>query len=167
MHKTLIAALVAAIFLPACETLPNSEPQGSTAKYAADNYRNVDCADQAEYDAQINRARTLYEALPKPHISQPFSAGLNKKAPARPVKIVPPNYPLRMQEFAIEGVCAIVFSVSPEGKAEDITPSCSDPAFENQAIRAIQKYEFEPAIMDGNSVWTTHVMQPVRFCLEP
>jgi len=67
--------------------------------------------------------------------------------PATLLETAAPNYPRINQRKGQEGWVEVNFMVDPNGKPYDITvaDSSQNPHFEKEAIRAVEKFSFEPA----------------------
>ena len=76
-----------------------------------------------------------------------------------------PNYPRDLEKAGVEGTVTVVFIVTEEGYVEDPrVESSSHPGFENEALRAISRWRYNPGEKDGKPV-RTHVRQPFSFRL--
>lgn len=73
--------------------------------------------------------------------------------PSRTVT-VPPKYPRTRQIQSQEGWVKLNFMIDPEGKPYDITvaESSNDTRFEESAVKSIEQWEYQPAILNGESI---------------
>jgi len=64
---------------------------------------------------------------------------------------VPPKYPRSAQRRNIEGWVDLVFTVTPGGEVANIEVIDADPAttFNDSAVEAVEKWQFEPVIENG------------------
>ena len=69
-------------------------------------------------------------------------------------KYVAPRYPRAAQRRGDSGWVDIVFTVTLDGSVKDVEVRKSQPdgVFDNAAIRAVEKWTFEPVIEAGNVV---------------
>ena len=69
-------------------------------------------------------------------------------------KYVAPRYPRAAQRRGESGWVDIVFTVTLDGSVRDVVVRNSQPdgVFDNAAIRAVEKWTFEPVIEDGTAV---------------
>jgi len=79
---------------------------------------------------------------------------------AKPIKRIPPKYPFNQQKKAQGGIVEIEFMVDREGKVfEPIVTNSTHPGFEENAVDAVKKYQFEPATLDGNPIISSDSMR--------
>ncbi len=69
-------------------------------------------------------------------------------------KYVAPKYPRSAERRNLSGYVDVVFTVNVEGKVEDIEIRGSEPGdvFVNSAVKAVERWEFEPVIENGATV---------------
>ncbi|MDX1480182.1 MAG: TonB family protein [Woeseiaceae bacterium] len=69
-------------------------------------------------------------------------------------RYVPPKYPRAAERRELSGYVDVIFTVTGDGKVADIEIRESEPgdAFVNSAIDAVEKWEFEPVIENGEAV---------------
>ena len=74
--------------------------------------------------------------------------------PATLLETAAPNYPRINQRKGQEGWVEVNFMVDPNGKPYDITvaDSSQNPHFEKEAIRAVEKFSFEPAQLGATKI---------------
>jgi protein TonB len=86
---------------------------------------------------------------------------------AQPLVRIPPQYPPRAAERGIEGTCQFTFDVTPDGTPTNIQiMQCDSSLFERASIRAVERWRYEPKIVDGNAVWRRGVVSSFDFQLE-
>lgn len=94
-------------------------------------------------------------------------AGNGETRAVRPLRMDPPSYPrdaLRRQE---EGFVIVEFTINGQGETEDISVVEAEPrgSFDNEARRAVGRWEFEPALRDGRPV-SQRIRHTLEFKLE-
>lgn len=81
----------------------------------------------------------------------------------QPVVRIPPIMPPRADK---SGHCRVRFSVSAEGSPFDVqTTYCTQSLFERATIRSVQKWKFNPKIVNGRAVAMTGVVNKVTYRL--
>lgn len=101
---------------------------------------------------------------PPPATTQP--AAEPEPEPAAPVlpsrdavlvRTVRPGYPPKAARARQEGWVEVQFTVGSDGKVGDVKVVRGEPArvFDREAIRAVQQWEFQPAIREGQPAPTT------------
>lgn len=85
-----------------------------------------------------------------------------------PTKSEAPSYPRRAQERGIQGYIVMSFSVTTDGKVEDIRVTEAQPerAFVRAATRAVESLEFPPCMNNGLATRVTDVSVKYDFNLE-
>ncbi len=69
------------------------------------------------------------------------------------VKKVAPRYPKKAKANRIEGTVIIQAVIDKKGKVEDVTVLRGvDPSLDKSAVRAVKKWRYEPAMVDGKPV---------------
>jgi len=78
-----------------------------------------------------------------------------------------PLYPARARMRRIEGSVTVEFTVTENGNTKDIKIITADPpkTFNRAAVRAIERWRFSPAEVDGKSV-QVRIRQNIRFELK-
>ncbi len=84
---------------------------------------------------------------------------------ARPLVRIEPVYPPRAIDQGKEGVCEGLFDVSAIGKPYNVRVTCSSPLFVRAATRAIEKWKYNPKIVDGKAVIRRGLVTPFKFTL--
>lgn len=76
------------------------------------------------------------------------------------------TYPSRAMEQGLEGNCAVSFSVDTRGRPYDVNAECSDTIFRREAVRAVSRMKFLPAVTEnGRPGERENVIYPVEFGL--
>lgn len=82
---------------------------------------------------------------------------------AQPLVRIPPIMPLRAEK---SGHCKVRFDVSPEGAPFNVqTTYCTQSLFQRATIKSVQKWKFNPKIVDGRAVSMTGVENKVTYRL--
>jgi TonB family protein len=87
--------------------------------------------------------------------------------PPRVIQSLPPSYPFFAIINQIEGRVVLEFVVDVDGKAKEIEILVAEPegVFEEVSIYALERYQFTPAVKDGEYV-PCIVKLPISFTLE-
>ena len=126
-----------------------------TAEVAAEPPAAEASAAAAEISAD-GASETIAEPASEPP-AQPVDVSQQKPVPVSSLtrtKYVAPRYPRAAQRRGESGWVDIVFTVTLDGAVKDVEVRDSQPAsvFDNAAIRAVEKWTFEPVIEDGQVV---------------
>ena len=151
----------------AAAQLPSDE---GTATVSGSNTTTVDAtsaavaaddaaSDQAVADAALQTQNQPVAEAAVQSQKQPVAAPSNTDASAalatvsslKRLKYVAPKYPRAAQRRNLSGWVDVVFTVGTDGTVKDINVRDSEPGdtFVNAATKAVEKWEFEPAIEDG------------------
>ena len=86
---------------------------------------------------------------------------------AQPMVRIPPTYPPRAAEQGLEGNCVMNFDVSPDGQPFNIRAiSCTSSQFESTSIRAVERWKYQPKIVEGAPVARTGVQTVIEYQLD-
>lgn len=99
----------------------------------------------------------VMQAPAKPAASQPSSgtaSGSNENRSIRALSMEAPEYPRDALRRGQEGFVVVEFTVQTDGSTADIEVVESEPrnAFDREAMRAVSRWKFEPALRDGRPV---------------
>lgn len=99
--------------------------------------------------------------------SRPPDALRANDLPPRAIKLVRPEYPPRMVEHGITGLCRVKITVGPNGIPLNavVEPSSGYAHFDAVCMSAALRSRFHPATRDGKAMTGTVVL-PYRFVLE-
>jgi len=77
---------------------------------------------------------------------------------AKPIERVPPKFPITEAKNGIDGWVKVSFIVEPDGSTSNaiIENSSGRKSFEKEALRAIKKWQYEPAMEDGKPIQQCH-----------
>lgn len=82
---------------------------------------------------------------------------------AQPLVRIPPIMPPRAEK---SGHCRVRFDVSPEGAPFNVTATyCTQKLFERATIKSVQKWKYNPKVVDGRSVSRSGVESKISFRL--
>ena len=82
---------------------------------------------------------------------------------AQPLVRIPPIMPPRADK---SGHCKVRFDVSPEGQPFNVTATyCTQSLFERASTKSVQKWKYNPKIVDGRSVARSGVESKITFRL--
>lgn len=107
-------------------------------------------------------------AIPKLNANLNIGSGFNPDRDAQPLVRIPPQYPDRCQTRAGERETVVVeFDVTPDGTTTNIrvidsTNSC----FNREAQRSVERWKYQPKIVDNEPQWRRGVQQQITFELE-
>lgn len=107
-------------------------------------------------------------AIPKIDANLKIGTGFNPDRDAQPLVRIPPQYPERcMQSAKSEERVVVEFDVTPEGtttnaRVIDTTNSCLN----REAIRSVERWKYQPKIVDNKAEWRRGVQTVVVFQLE-
>jgi len=86
---------------------------------------------------------------------------------AQPLVRIPPIFPPRFLQGNNSGYCKVRFDVSPEGQPFNVaTTTCTSRQLESATKKSVQKWKYNPKIVDGRSVARTGVESTIRFDLQ-
>lgn len=83
---------------------------------------------------------------------------------AQPLVRIEPQYPPRAAERGVEGSCTVTFDVTADGTPTNIRVlDCDSSLFERPSIRAVERWRYQPKIVDGQAVARTGVVTRFDF----
>jgi len=86
---------------------------------------------------------------------------------AQPLVRIPPQIPTRFLSGDNSGYCNAEFDVSPQGKPFNVvTTRCTSSQLKGATVKSIQKWKYNPKIVDGRPVARSGVRTRVQFNLE-
>lgn len=85
---------------------------------------------------------------------------------AQPLFRAPPVMPPRFEQGNNSGHCRVRFDVSPEGSPFNIVNTfCTSRLLERATIKSVEKWKFQPKVVDGRPVSMTGVENKVTYKL--
>ncbi|HKJ20748.1 MAG TPA: energy transducer TonB, partial [Woeseiaceae bacterium] len=116
-------------------------------------------SDTAVAGAAVQEEESVADNASAEAMDEPVDAGApNEKVVAistlTRTKYAAPKYPRVAQRRNLSGWVSIEFTVALDGSVRDVEVRDAEPAeiFDNAAIRAVQKWEFEPVLENGVAV---------------
>jgi len=95
-----------------------------------------------------------------------FSAGLSDRDPL-PLVRVEPQYPTEARRRSLEGWVQVRFTISNGGSVKDaVVVKSSDSVFERSALQAVNKWKYQPQMVDGKATETQGQQVVLRFRME-
>lgn len=124
----------------------------------------------AKADKPTQKIASIEGAIPKfetPKIdAQNFKIAVSDRD-AQPLVRIPPQMPSRFLSGNNSGYCKAQFDVSPQGKPFNVvTTTCTSSQLKNATIKSIQKWKYNPKIVDGRPVARSGVHTKVEFRLQ-
>jgi TonB family protein len=106
-------------------------------------------ADTTTDEASAELPDQVPEQVPAP--AQSTSPALTAISSLNRIKYVAPKYPRSAERRNLSGWVDVVFTVGTDGVVSDVEVRNSEPGdvFVNVAIKAVEKWQFEPVIEDG------------------
>ena len=82
---------------------------------------------------------------------------------AQPLVRIPPIMPPRAEK---SGHCKVRFDVSPQGAPYNVAATyCSSSVFKRSSVKSVEKWKYQPKIVDGLAVARTGVESQITFKL--
>lgn len=125
--------------------------------------------ERAQADKPTEKIASLEGAIPEfeaPKIdAQNFKIAVSDRD-AQPLVRIPPIFPPRFLQGDNSGFCKVRFDVSPEGQPFNVeTTLCTSNQLKSATIKSVQKWKYNPKIVDGRSVSRSGVESTIRFDL--
>lgn len=104
-------------------------------------------------------------SLPQLDVNLSIGSGFNPDRDAQPLVRIPPQYPERCQARAgARETVFVEFDVTPDGtttniKVIDSTNSC----FNREASRSVERWKYQPKIVDNEAQWRRGVQTQITF----
>jgi protein TonB len=109
---------------------------------------------------------TIVGDLPEfeaPSLSDTVSFSVSDRD-AQPLVRIEPQYPPRAAERGVEGQCTVTFDVTADGTPTNIRIlNCDSSLFERASIRAVERWRYQPKIVEGQAVARTGVVTRFDF----
>jgi protein TonB len=85
---------------------------------------------------------------------------------AQPLVRIPPQFPSRFLNGDNSGYCKVRFDVSPEGQPFNVQATiCTSNQLKSATIKSVQKWKYNPKMVDGRPASRTGVESKIRFDL--
>jgi len=122
--------------------------------------------ERAQADKPTEAIASLEGAIPEfetPKIDRSSFKIAVSDRDAQPLVRIPPIMPTRAEK---SGHCNVKFDVSPEGQPFNVDATyCTQSLFKRASIKSVQKWKYNPKIVDGRSVARSGVESKITFRL--
>ncbi len=107
-------------------------------------------------------------AIPTIDANLSIGSGFNPDRDAQPLVRIPPQFPDRCQNRAgSEETVLLQFDVTPAGQTTNIEViDSSNSCFNRSAARSVERWKYQPKIVDNNAEWRRGVVTQITFRLE-
>ena len=168
--------------------------QGPTRLNEAEDARNIsvtaqlDDSDLTNANREIKRPTIDSPPPPPPAVNDPsnrpaldgvraqipdinpnlsIGSGFNPDRDAQPLVRIPPQYPERCQSRSDDRETVLLeFDVTPEGQTTNIrVVDSSSSCFNRAAARSVERWKYQPKIVDNEAQWRRGVQTQVTFVL--
>lgn len=122
----------------------------------------------AEEAGDVANTPDLAESLPTPPPPTPSAAPANQAATvnrsAQPIHSPQPDYPARAMRNGESGEVVVQVEIDTGGRPTrvDVVQSSRSRDLDRAAVRAVQRWQFSPAIRNGQPV-SSRVLVPIQF----
>ena len=106
--------------------------------------------------------------IPTINANLSIGSGFNPDRDAQPLVRIPPQYPERCMTRAKASESVLVqFDVTPDGQTTNIqTVESSNSCLNRAAERSVERWKYQPKIVDNQAEWRRGVQTVVTFVLE-
>ncbi|MBT8471715.1 MAG: TonB family protein [Marinicaulis sp.] len=107
-------------------------------------------------------------AIPNIDVNLDIGSGFNPDRDAQPLVRIPPQFPDRCQGRAgAKEIVVLQFDVTPEGQTTNIqVVDSSNSCFNRSASRSVERWKYQPKIVDNEAQWRRGVVTQISFVLE-
>jgi periplasmic protein TonB len=107
-------------------------------------------------------------AIPTIDANLSIGSGFNPDRDAQPLVRIPPQFPDRCQGRAgAKETVVLQFDVTPEGQTTNIKViDSSNSCFNRSASRSVERWKYQPKIVDNAAEWRRGVVTQITFVLE-
>lgn len=107
-------------------------------------------------------------AIPEINVDLNIGSGFNPDRDAQPLVRIPPQFPDRCQGRAgARETVVLQFDVTPEGQTTNINVvDSSNSCFNRAASRSVERWKYQPKIVDNTAEWRRGVVTQISFVLE-
>ncbi|WP_411816237.1 energy transducer TonB [Hyphococcus sp. DH-69] len=97
-----------------------------------------------------------------------IGSGFNPDRDAQPLVRIPPQYPERcMSRADASETVQVQFDVTPDGQTTNITVvDTTNSCLNRAAMRSVERWKYQPKIVDNKAEWRRGVQTSVTFVLE-
>lgn len=127
--------------------------------------------DEVATETPATRGEIVDESTPPPEAQVAEAPDAATPAPsagadssARPLRSPPPRYPARALQRGESGTVLLQVEVDPRGRPQrvNVVQSSRSRSLDREAVRAVERWEFSPAIRNGRAV-SAKVLVPIEF----
>ena len=106
-------------------------------------------------------------AIPTIEANLNIGSGFNPDRDAQPLVRIPPQFPDRCQGRAgSEEIVVVTFDVTPDGQTTNIeTVDSTNSCFNRAAERSVERWKYQPKIVDNEAQWRRGVVTQIKFVL--
>ncbi len=106
-------------------------------------------------------------AIPEINANLSIGSGFNPDRDAQPLVRIPPQYPERCMNRAKATETVLVqFDVTPDGQTTNIEAiDSSNSCLNRAAIRSVERWKYQPKIVDNEAQWRRGVQTAITFNL--
>ena len=107
-------------------------------------------------------------AIPEINTSLNIGSGFNPDRDAQPLVRIPPQYPERcMTRAKAQESVLVQFDVTPDGQTTNITTvESSNSCLNRAAERSVERWKYQPKIVDNQAQWRRGVQTVITFQLD-
>lgn len=97
-----------------------------------------------------------------------IGSGFNPDRDAQPLVRIPPQYPERcMSRASASETVQVQFDVTPDGQTTNITVvDTTNSCLNRAAMRSVERWKYQPKMVDNKAEWRRGVQTSVTFVLE-
>jgi len=106
--------------------------------------------------------------VPDVEVKLEIGTGFNPDRDAQPLVRIPPQYPERCQSRSGDReTVQVQFDVNPSGQPQNVTViDSTSSCFNRAAIRAVERWKYQPKIVDNEPQWRRGVVTQFTFQLD-
>lgn len=104
-------------------------------------------------------------AIPQLDVNLSIGSGFNPDRDAQPLVRIPPQYPERCQARAgARETVFLQFDVTPDGTTTNIeVVDSTNSCFNREAARSVERWKYQPKIVDNEAQWRRGVQTQITF----
>lgn len=104
-------------------------------------------------------------AIPQLNVNLSIGSGFNPDRDAQPLVRIPPQYPERCQTRAgVRETVFLQFDVTPDGTTTNIqVVDSTNSCFNREAARSVERWKYQPKIVDNEPQWRRGVQTQITF----
>lgn len=110
----------------------------------------------------------LFDAQPQARADDTAQSSLESGEWAKPLRRRNPRYPRKEAQRGVEGWVQVSFVVKPDGSVGEtlIEDSSGRKNFERETLKAIRRWRYEPATMNGEPIEQCHTKVRIEYALD-